>query len=56
MTGSGLRVGQPEALPPCDDAGAALPFSARLETVVIDVSGPVHHDPEQETATAIAAQ
>ena len=56
MTGSGLRIGRPEALPPCDDPGAARPFSAELETVVIDVAGPAHHDPEQETATAMAVQ
>ena len=56
MTGSGLRIGRPEALPPCDDPGAARLFSGRIETVVIDVAGAAHHDPEQEVATAMAVQ
>ena len=56
MTGAGLTVGHPDPLPPADDPGARRRFSGTIDTVVIDVSGPAHVDPETEVATALSAQ
>ncbi|MEZ5167528.1 MAG: hypothetical protein R2695_13935, partial [Acidimicrobiales bacterium] len=56
MTGVGLTVGRPDPLPPSDDPGAGRPFNGEIDTVVIEVDGDPHADPETDVATALAAQ
>jgi len=56
LVGAGLTCGYSAGLPPSDDYAAPFRFTGLLRTVVVDVSGSPHLDPDAEAEVAITTQ